>query len=85
VFLPEAPEPGLAAWVAGAERQVRAEGSRDQAQVRGRTVYLHTPDGYPPSQLRRVLAKVGGPTSARVGGTARNWATVSRLLELCGS
>ena len=84
VFLPEAPEPSLAAWVAGAERQVRARGSRDQAQVRGRTVYLHTPDGYPRSELRRVLARTGGPTSARLAGTARNWATVSRLLVLCG-
>ena len=84
VFLPEMPRPGLASWLAGAERQVRANGSRDQAQVRGRTVYLHTPDGYPPSELRRVLAKAGGPTSARAGGTARNWATVTRLLELCG-
>jgi len=83
VFLPEMPGPGLAAWLADAQRQVWAEGSRDQARVRGRTVYLHTPDGYPPSQLRRVLARAGGPTSARVGGTARNWATVSRLLELC--
>jgi uncharacterized protein (DUF1697 family) len=84
VFLPEVPRPGLATWLADAERQVRAKGSRDQAQVRGRTVYLHTPDGYPRSELRRVLARVGGPTSARVAGTARNWATVSRLLELCG-
>jgi uncharacterized protein (DUF1697 family) len=85
VFLPEVPGPGLAAWLADAEGQVRAKGSRDQARVLGRTVYLHTPDGYPHSELRRVLAKVGGPTSARVAGTARNWATVSRLLELCGS
>ena len=84
VFLPEVPGPSLAAWLADAERQVRAKGSRDQARVRGRTVYLHTPDGYPRSELRRVLAKAGGPTSARVAGTARNWATVSRLLELCG-
>jgi uncharacterized protein (DUF1697 family) len=85
VFLPELPGPGLAAWVADAERQVLAKGSRDQAQVLGRTVYLHTPDGYPRSELRRALARVGGPTSARVAGTARNWATVSRLLELCES
>ena len=84
VFLPEAPLPSLAAWLADAERQVRAKGSRDQARVVGRTVYLHTPDGYPRSELRRVLARAGGPTSARVGGTARNWATVTRLLELCG-
>jgi uncharacterized protein (DUF1697 family) len=84
VFLPELPGPGLAAWVADAERHVRAEGSRDEARVVGRAVYLHTPDGYPRSELRRVLARSGGPTSAAVAGTARNWATVSRLLELCG-
>jgi uncharacterized protein (DUF1697 family) len=84
VFLPEAPGPGLAAWVADAERQVRAKGSRDEARVLGRTVYLHTPDGYPPSELRRMLARAGGPTSAAVAGTARNWATVTRLVELCG-
>ncbi len=84
VFLPEVPGPGLAAWVADAERQVRANGSRDEAQVLGRTVYLHTPDGYPPSELRRALARAGGPTSAAVAGTARNWATVSKLVSLCG-
>jgi uncharacterized protein (DUF1697 family) len=84
VFLPEVPGPGLAAWVADAERQVQAKGSRDGAQVLGRTVYLHTPDGYPRSELRRLLAKAGGPTSAPMAGTARNWATVSRLIELCG-
>jgi uncharacterized protein (DUF1697 family) len=85
VFLPEVPGPGLAAWVAGAEREVRAKGNRDEARALGRTVYLHTPDGYPRSELRRVLARAGGPTSAAVAGTARNWTTVSRLVELCVS
>jgi uncharacterized protein (DUF1697 family) len=84
IFLPELPGPGLGAWLADAERQVRAKGSRDRAEVRGRTVYLHTPDGYPNSELRRMLARAGGPASAQVAGTARNWSTVSRLLELCG-
>jgi uncharacterized protein (DUF1697 family) len=84
VFLPDVPGPGLAAWVADAMRQVRAKGSRDEAQLLGRTVYLHTPDGYPRSELRRMLARVGGPTSAAMAGTARNWATVSKLVELCG-
>ena len=83
VFLPDLPGPGLAAWVADAERHVRAKGGRDEARVLGRTVYLHTPDGYPPSELRRMLARAGGPTSAAVAGTARNWATVTRLAELC--
>jgi uncharacterized protein (DUF1697 family) len=82
VFLPDAPGPGLAAWVADAQRHVRATGSRDQAQLLGRTVYLHTPDGYPPSELRRAFARKGGPTSSAVAGTARNWATVSMLVEL---
>ena len=63
---------------------MQAMGSRDQARVLGRTVYLHTTDGYPRSELRRVLAKAGGPTSGAMAGTARNWATVSRLVELCG-
>jgi uncharacterized protein (DUF1697 family) len=85
VFLPDVPGSGLADWVADAQRQVRAKGSRDEALLLGRTVYLHTPDGYPRSDLRRFLARVGGPTSAAVAGTARNWATVSRLVELCGS
>jgi len=84
IFVPESHAPGLAAWVTDAERQVRATGSRDRAQMLGRTVYLHTPDGYPRSELRRMLARVGGPTSASVAGTARNWATVSRLVKLCG-
>jgi uncharacterized protein (DUF1697 family) len=84
VFLPGVPGPGLAAWVADAERDVRARGSRDEARMLGRTVYLHTPDGYPRSELRRVFARAGGPTSVPMAGTARNWATVSRLLELCG-
>jgi uncharacterized protein (DUF1697 family) len=82
IFLPGIP-PGMAAWVAEAERQVQAKGSRDQARLLGCTVYLHTPDGYPRSDLRRVLARAGGPTSAPVAGTARNWATVTRLAELC--
>jgi uncharacterized protein (DUF1697 family) len=84
VFLPEAPDPGLAAWIAGAERQVRADGCRDEARLLGRAVYLHTPDGYPRSALRRVLARTGGPMSDAMSGTARNWATVSKLVELCG-
>jgi uncharacterized protein (DUF1697 family) len=73
----------MAAWIADAEQQVWASGSRDQTRMLGRTVYLHTPDGYPRSELRRVLARAGGPTSARVAGTARNWATVTKLLKLC--
>jgi uncharacterized protein (DUF1697 family) len=84
VFLPETPGPALAAFLADAQRQAQAQGSRDEAQLLGRTVYLHTPDGYPRSELRRFLARAGGPTSASLAGTARNWTTVSTLVALCG-
>ena len=66
VFLPDAPGPGLAAWVADAERHVRANGSRDQAQLLGRTVYLHTRTG-----TRRVNCAARWPGRAgrpRPGG-----------------
>jgi uncharacterized protein (DUF1697 family) len=84
VFLPEVPGP---AWPPGWQARSGKhgqKGSRDEAQVLGRTVYQHTPDGYPGSELRRVLARAGGPTSAALAGTARNWVTVNRLVKLCG-
>jgi len=79
IFLPHVPRPGLAAWVADAERQVRSKGSRDGAQLLDRTVYLHTPDGYPRSELRRALAKAGGPTSASVAASGGIMPTGSGL------
>jgi hypothetical protein len=36
---------------------VQADGSQDEAKLLGRVVYLHTPDGYPRSELRRRLAR----------------------------
>jgi hypothetical protein len=45
VFLPEVPGPGLATWVADAERQVQANGGQDEAKLLGRVVYLHTRRG----------------------------------------
>jgi hypothetical protein len=71
VFLPEVPAPGLAAWVADAERQVRAKGSRDGAQVLGRTVYLHTPERVP-GQRTAPRARQGGRTD--LGPSGRNGA-----------
>jgi uncharacterized protein (DUF1697 family) len=83
VFLPDPPQPELGSWLADAERGAWSHGSRDQVRIVGRTVYLHTPQGFPESELRRTLARAGGPTSTKTAGTARNWATVTRLLELC--
>jgi uncharacterized protein (DUF1697 family) len=69
-----------AAAVAAAERRARDNGGRDQAKVVGRTVYLRTPDGLGRSELAAQLARPS-PAGDR-SGTARNWATVTRLLAM---
>jgi uncharacterized protein (DUF1697 family) len=66
------------ASVTAATEKARASGSRDEAVVVGRTLYLHTPDGFGRSQLAAQL--VG--SSPQASGTARNWATVTKLMAL---
>jgi uncharacterized protein (DUF1697 family) len=85
VFLSRDAGPELVDAVAAAQAQAAARGSGDTARVIGRTLFLHTPGGVGRSELAALLARSGGPMAAREGGTARNWATVTRLLELCGS
>ena len=70
-----------AAAVAAAERRARDKGGRDQARVVGRTVYLRTPDGLGRSELAAQLARSNSAAQDR-GGTARNWATVTKLLAM---
>jgi uncharacterized protein (DUF1697 family) len=82
VFYPDGPGPD-ADSVAGVQRQVAERGSRDDAQVRGRTLYLHTPDGFGRSELANLL--LARSRGAGVTGTARNWATVTKLASLCGA
>jgi uncharacterized protein (DUF1697 family) len=79
VFLMEDPGPDMVERAAAAERQARQHGSHDTAQVVGRTLFLHTPDGYGRSELAALLARTGA------AGTARNWATVTQLLARCGT
>lgn len=83
VFLGEYPAAEMVDHVADAQRQARLKGSRDAAQYVGRILFLHTPDGFGRSELAVLLARPGGPTSVRGAGTARNWATVTRLLAMC--
>ena len=52
---------------------------RDEAEIVGRVLYLHTPDGFGRSELAKVLSRPGGAAE----GTARNWATVTKLLTMC--
>jgi uncharacterized protein (DUF1697 family) len=85
VFLSGQPGPEVAARVADAVQQVAGRGSRDTAQVIGRTIFLHTPDGFGRSDLGALLTRQKVPGSQELTGTARNWATVTKLLAMCGS
>lgn len=58
-------------------------GSRDEAAVRGRVVWVHTPDGFGRSLLVPMLDRASVRRRAGTGpGTARNLATVRRLRGL---
>ncbi len=84
VFLPAEPSPEMVTSLAEAlATRWRAKGSRDTAQYAGRALFLHTPDGFGRSELAVQLGRGRGPMSARGAGTARNWATVTKLLALC--
>jgi uncharacterized protein (DUF1697 family) len=68
------------AEIAAAVQRARDGGSRDDAAVVGRTLYLRTPDGMGRSDLAAQLAR----SKVQNAGTARNWATVTRLLSMLG-
>ena len=70
--------PEAIAAVEGAQQRARAKGSRDEAVPVGRTLFLWTPDGLGRSELAAQLARSG----AQADGTARNWATVTRLAAM---
>jgi uncharacterized protein (DUF1697 family) len=69
----------VAAAVAAAE----ATGSGEHAQLVGDTLYLHTPGGLGRSALAAQLARARGPLAPDAASTARNWATVGKLLAMC--
>ncbi len=81
VFLTGAADAAAEAHVADAQRRAAERGGRDEARILGRTLYLHTPDGFGRSALAEELARTGPRNRAE--GTARNWATVTRLLAMC--
>jgi uncharacterized protein (DUF1697 family) len=85
VFLPAEPAPEMVASVAEAQDAVAGKGSRDTARCAGRALFLHTPDGFGRSELAALLSRAGRPMSAQGAGTARNVATVRKLLDMCGS
>src|ERR1700677_451138 len=78
VFMAAEPSRERLEPLAAVQAAVREKkGGRDSLTVIGRVFYLHTPDGFRDSELARALARL------TAGGTARNWATSTKLLELC--
>jgi uncharacterized protein (DUF1697 family) len=84
VFLMNDPDEAAHKRVAENVELVARNGSRDEATIIGRTLYLHTPDGFGTSELARelLLKKRRDPLAS---GTARNWATITKLAALCDS
>jgi uncharacterized protein (DUF1697 family) len=85
VFLSATPGPEVGESVADARRQAgrKQPGTRDTAQVVGRTIFLHTPDGFGRSELAALITGGGSGRAGGLAGTARNWATVTKLLAMC--
>jgi uncharacterized protein (DUF1697 family) len=92
VFLnAELPAP-LLDRISAAESAAAAKGSRDTVRLAGpsagqpQAMFLHTPDGFGPSELAQNVFKIiAPPRKSRPGlaATARNWATATKLLSLC--
>ena len=80
-------EPGPEVARAGGGRPGPGRGERAAAtppRSSGARIFLHTPDGYGRSDLAAALVKLGQRKTDTVTGTARNWATVTKLLAMCG-
>jgi uncharacterized protein (DUF1697 family) len=86
VFLTGKPGPDLDERLDEARKRAaqKQPDNRDTAQVIGQTIFLHTPDGYGRSELAGQIVQAAAKGKAgRVAGTARNWATVTKLLAMC--
>jgi len=78
VFRRDEVGPDGVAAVAAAVQRARETGSRDDAAIVGRTLFMHTPDGFGRSELAARLVN----SKAQATGTARNWATVTKLMAM---
>jgi uncharacterized protein (DUF1697 family) len=84
VLLSGAPSADAAAKIDEALARSTGKGARDELATVGRTIYLHTPDGFGNSELAAAVLRIVTSPRAGVTGTARNWATMLKLLDLCG-
>ena len=85
VVLSEPPWPELLSRLDAARAKSAQAGSGDEVLAVGRTLYLHTPEGFGRSVLAEVLMRYVTGRKTGATGTARNWATMTKLLDLCGS
>jgi uncharacterized protein (DUF1697 family) len=84
VLLSGAPGADAAGKIDEARARSAGKGARDELVTVGRTIYLHTPDGFGNSELAAAVLRIVTSPRAGVIGTARNWATMLKLLDLCG-
>jgi uncharacterized protein (DUF1697 family) len=84
VLLSEPPGVELAGKLDAALAKSAAKGARDDIESIGRTLYLHTPDGFGNSDLAATIMRIVSAPKAGLTGTARNWATMTKLLAMCG-
>jgi uncharacterized protein (DUF1697 family) len=83
VVLSQLPASSLTERLDAAQAQASVKGAADEVRAVGRTLYLHTPGGYGNSDLAQVILRIVGSPKAGATGTARNWLTMTKLLELC--
>lgn len=82
VFLLTEPQKEQHQRVADAVAAAAERGSRDEATIVGKTLFVHTPDGFGPSELAKDLL-MKNRRDPLASGTARNWSTITKLLALC--
>jgi uncharacterized protein (DUF1697 family) len=78
VFRRDDRSPEALAAIDAIQQKSRDAGSTDEVVIAGRTMYLHTPDGFGRSDLAAKLFA----SRTQAAGTARNWATVTKLMAL---
>ncbi|MGH3164889.1 MAG: hypothetical protein ACRDN0_03215, partial [Trebonia sp.] len=84
VVLNAPPGEDLLGRLARAQAASEAKGAPDAVRASARTLYLHTPAGYGNSDLSAAVLRIVSSPKTGVTGTARNWATMLKLAELCG-
>lgn len=79
MFLAEPVSPDAWQRIERVQAAQQGKGSPDSVTLLGSVLYLSTPDGFGTSELAKALTTKG---KNAINGTARNWTTVTTLLEM---